>query len=81
MSFTWAHSSGLPDGVPSIQHVEFTTQLDVSNLAERVLDPTVHDTDKDVKQPQSQYQPLRNAIHHWSLHLAIDPVMDKSQAY
>ncbi|RMC15464.1 hypothetical protein DUI87_07656 [Hirundo rustica rustica] len=33
LSFTWADSSGFLDGIPSIQHVDCTTQLDASNLA------------------------------------------------
>ncbi|KAK4825444.1 hypothetical protein QYF61_027474 [Mycteria americana] len=47
--------------------VDHTTQLGVvSKLAEGALSPTVHVADKDVKQCQSQYRPLRNATRHWS---------------
>ncbi|KAK4832903.1 hypothetical protein QYF61_026546 [Mycteria americana] len=63
------------DGIPSLQRVDSTTQLgDVGKLAEGALNPTVHVTDKDVKQRQSQYQPLRNTTHHWYPlgHRAID---------
>ncbi|KAK4828770.1 hypothetical protein QYF61_000795 [Mycteria americana] len=39
------------DGIPSLQHVECATQLGVvSKPAEGALNPTVHVTDKDVKQ-------------------------------
>ncbi|KAK4810518.1 hypothetical protein QYF61_004481 [Mycteria americana] len=56
------------DGIPSLQRVDCTTQLGVvGKLAEGVLNPTVHVTDKDVKQRQSQYRPLRNTTRHWSL--------------
>ncbi|KAK4823457.1 hypothetical protein QYF61_002293 [Mycteria americana] len=63
------------DGIPSHQCVNRTTQLGVvGRLAEGALDPTVHVTDKDVKQHWSQYQPLRNATCHWSPlgHRAVD---------
>jgi len=44
-----------PDGIPFLQHVNHTTQLGViSNVAEGALDPTVHVTDKDVKQRWSK---------------------------
>lgn len=44
-----------------------TTQLGVNGKpAEGALDPTVHVTDTDVKQCQSQYQALMNDTHHWS---------------
>ncbi|GAB0192530.1 hypothetical protein GRJ2_001718300 [Grus japonensis] len=57
----------LLDGIPSLQSIDHTTQLGVvSNLAEGALDPAVHIADKDVKQCQSQYRPLRNATRHWS---------------
>ncbi|KAK4832392.1 hypothetical protein QYF61_022247 [Mycteria americana] len=53
-------------GIPSFQLVDCTTQLDViSKCAEGALNPTVHVTNKDVKQRQSQYRPLRNATYHW----------------
>lgn len=81
LSSTWADSSGLLDGIPSTQHVDCTTQLDASNLAERALNSAVCDTEKDVKQHWFQYQLLRNATHHWSPHLAIDPIIHNSQAY
>ncbi|KAK4829762.1 hypothetical protein QYF61_006486 [Mycteria americana] len=55
------------DGIPSLQHVDRTTQLGViGKLAEGALNPTVHVTNKDVKQRWSQHRPLRNATHHWS---------------
>ncbi|KAK4827794.1 hypothetical protein QYF61_021747 [Mycteria americana] len=42
------------DGIPSLQSIDCTTQLGVvSKLAEGALNPTVHVTDKDVKQHQS----------------------------
>ncbi|GAB0208383.1 cAMP-dependent protein kinase inhibitor alpha [Grus japonensis] len=53
------------DGIPSLQHVDHTTQLGVvSKLAEGALDPTVHVANKDIKQCRSQYRPLRDATHH-----------------
>ncbi|KAK4819077.1 hypothetical protein QYF61_025310 [Mycteria americana] len=56
-----------PDGIPSLQCVDCTTQLGViSKLAEGALNPTVHVTNKDVKQCRSQYRPLRNATCHCS---------------
>ncbi|KAK4822236.1 hypothetical protein QYF61_011877 [Mycteria americana] len=49
------------DGIPSLQHINCTTQLDVvDKLAEGALNPTIHVANKDVKQCQSQCQPLRN---------------------
>ncbi|KAM6384895.1 dTDP-D-glucose 4,6-dehydratase isoform 4-T5 [Alca torda] len=43
------------DGIPSLQHVDRATQLGVvGKLAEGTLNPTVHVTDKDVKQHWSQ---------------------------
>ncbi|KAK4808881.1 hypothetical protein QYF61_007996 [Mycteria americana] len=63
------------DGIPSLQRVDCTTQLGVvGKLAEGALNPTVHVTAKDVKQCQSQHQPLRNAACHCSPpgHRAID---------
>ncbi|KAK4821027.1 hypothetical protein QYF61_012113 [Mycteria americana] len=55
------------DGIPSLQCVDCTTQLGViGKLAEGALNPTVHVTDKDGQQHQSQYRPLRNATRHWS---------------
>ena len=55
------------DGIPSLQHVNHTTQLGViGNLAEGALSPTVHAVDKDVKQRWSQYWPLKNTTPHWS---------------
>ncbi|GAB0188195.1 cAMP-dependent protein kinase inhibitor alpha [Grus japonensis] len=60
------------DGIPCLQHVDRTTQLGViGKLAEGALDCTVHVTDKDVKQRQSQYQHQRNATR---LHLDIEPL-------
>jgi len=44
------------DGIPSLQHVNRTTQLGVtSKLAEGALNPTLHVADKDGKQYQSQF--------------------------
>ncbi|KAK4825967.1 hypothetical protein QYF61_003536 [Mycteria americana] len=44
------------DGIPSLQHVDHTTQLAVvGNLAVGALTPTVHVANEDVKQHQSQY--------------------------
>ena len=44
------------DGIPSLQHVDRTTQLGViGKLAEGALNPTVHVANKDVKQHQPQY--------------------------
>ncbi|KAK4811014.1 hypothetical protein QYF61_015718 [Mycteria americana] len=63
------------DGIPSLRCTNRTTQLGViCRLAEGALNPTVHVADKDVKQHRSQYQPLRNATHHWSPlgHRAVD---------
>ncbi|KAK4827407.1 hypothetical protein QYF61_017837 [Mycteria americana] len=63
------------DGIPFLQCVDHTTQVGIiGKLAEGALNPTVHVTDKDIKHHQSQYQPLRNATHHWSPlgHRAID---------
>jgi len=52
---------------PSLRCVDCTTQLGVTiKLAEGALNRTVHVIDKDVKQCQSKYQPLRNATRHWS---------------
>ncbi|KAK4822002.1 hypothetical protein QYF61_006616 [Mycteria americana] len=46
------------DGIPSLQCVNRTTQLGViSKLAEGALNPTVHVTDKCVKQCLSEYRP------------------------
>jgi len=43
------------DGIPAFQHVNLTMQLGViGKLAEGALNPTVHATDKDVKQRRSQ---------------------------
>ena len=44
-----------PDGIPSLQRLNHTTQLGViGKLAEGALDPTVHVTNKDVTQGWSQ---------------------------
>ena len=46
----------LLEGIPTLQHVDHTTQLGaISKLAEGALNPTVHVADKDVKQHRSQY--------------------------
>ncbi|GAB0196099.1 cAMP-dependent protein kinase inhibitor alpha [Grus japonensis] len=55
------------DGIPSLQQVNRSTQLEVvGKLAEGALDPTVHVSNRDVKQHRSQYRPLRNTTCHWS---------------
>ena len=71
MGFTQAHLSSLSGSfwiaACSLQHVNCTIHLGVvGKLAEGALNPTVCVTDKDVKQRQSQYWSLRNAICHWS---------------
>jgi len=44
------------DGIPSFQHVDRTTQLGVfGKHAEGALNPTVHVTEKDIKQHWSQH--------------------------
>ncbi|KAK4813652.1 hypothetical protein QYF61_014951 [Mycteria americana] len=61
--------------IPFLQRVHCITQLCVvGKLAEGALNPTVHVTDKDVKQCRSQYRPLRNTTRHWSPlgHQAVD---------
>jgi len=63
------------NGISSLQCVSRTTQLGVvGRLAEGALSPSVHVTDKDVKQHWPQYQPLRHTTRHWSPpgHRAID---------
>ncbi|KAK4825708.1 hypothetical protein QYF61_002067 [Mycteria americana] len=53
------------DSIPSLQCVDHTTQLGVvGKLAEVAINPTVHVTDKDVKQRRSQHRLLRNATRH-----------------
>jgi len=53
------------DGICSFQHVNRTTQFGVIfKLAKGELSPTVHVTNKDVKQPRSQYQSQRNVTCH-----------------
>ncbi|KAK4813670.1 hypothetical protein QYF61_017637, partial [Mycteria americana] len=55
------------DGIPSLQRVDCTIQLGVvGKLAEGALNPAVHVANKDIKQRQSQYRPLRNATCLWS---------------
>ncbi|KAK4830027.1 LOW QUALITY PROTEIN: hypothetical protein QYF61_008365 [Mycteria americana] len=45
-----------PDGIPSLKHVNRTTQLGVvCKLAEGALNPTVYVIDEDIKQYWSQY--------------------------
>ncbi|KAK4826501.1 hypothetical protein QYF61_009574 [Mycteria americana] len=52
------------DGIPSLRHVNHTTQLGVvCKLAEGALNPTVHVIDEDIKQYRSQYGPLRDTTH------------------
>jgi len=44
------------DGIPSLRRVDRTTQLGiVGKLVKDALNPTVHFTNKDVKEHQSQY--------------------------
>ncbi|KAK4827094.1 hypothetical protein QYF61_014196 [Mycteria americana] len=53
------------DGIPSLRHVNCTTQLGVvCKLAEGALDPTVCVIDEDIKHYWSQYGPLRDTTHH-----------------
>ncbi|PKU43516.1 hypothetical protein llap_6172 [Limosa lapponica baueri] len=55
------------DGIISLQRVDQSTHFGVvSKLAEGALNPTIHVTNKDIKQHQSQSVLLRNATHHWS---------------
>ncbi|KAK4829865.1 hypothetical protein QYF61_007257 [Mycteria americana] len=55
------------DGIPSLRHVNCTTQLGVTcKLAEGALDPTVYVIDEDIKQYWSQYGPLRDTTCHRS---------------
>ncbi|KAK4815374.1 hypothetical protein QYF61_001362 [Mycteria americana] len=50
-----------PDGIPSLRHVNHTTQLGgVCKLAEGAINPTVYVTDEDVKLHWSQHRPLRD---------------------
>ena len=43
------------DGILSLRHVDNTTQLGVIHkLAEGALNPTVHSTDEDIKEHQTQ---------------------------
>ncbi|XP_038030836.1 cyclin-dependent kinase 6 isoform X2 [Anas platyrhynchos] len=49
---------------PSFVSIAPHSVMSASKLAEGALDLTVHVTDKDVKQRQSQYQPLRITTHH-----------------
>ncbi|PKU46894.1 hypothetical protein llap_2788 [Limosa lapponica baueri] len=74
------------DGIPSLQHVNCTTQLGViCKLTEGALNPTVYVFDEDFKQYWSQYGPLRDttchrspsghqAINHYSLDVTIQPI-------
>ncbi|KAK4822574.1 hypothetical protein QYF61_017160 [Mycteria americana] len=53
------------NGIPSLRHVNHTTQLGVlCKFAEGALDPTVYVVDEDIKQCWSQYRPLRDTTHH-----------------
>ncbi|KAK4830856.1 hypothetical protein QYF61_013785 [Mycteria americana] len=53
------------DGIPSLRHVNCTTQLGVTcKLAEGALSPTGYVIDEDIKQYWSQYRPLRGTTHH-----------------
>ncbi|KAK4806151.1 hypothetical protein QYF61_001078 [Mycteria americana] len=55
------------DGIPSLRHVNCTTQLGViCKLAEGALNPTVYVIDEDIKQDWSQYGPLRDTTCHRS---------------
>ncbi|KAK4827398.1 LOW QUALITY PROTEIN: hypothetical protein QYF61_017803 [Mycteria americana] len=65
------------DGIPSLRHVNCTTQLGViCKLAEGALDPIVNVTDEDIKQHWSQYGPLRNttSVDHFPLDVTIQPI-------
>ena len=54
-------------GIPSFQCVNRITELGViGKLGEGAFNPTVQVANKNVKQHQSQYRPLRNTTHHWS---------------
>lgn len=54
-------------GISSFQCFSCTTWLGVTGkLAESVLSPTVHISEKDVKQHQSQYWFLKNVTRDWS---------------
>jgi len=47
---------GPTQGTPSLQHVDYSTQLGViCKFTEHARNPTVHVTDKDVKQCQLQH--------------------------
>ncbi|KAK4822534.1 hypothetical protein QYF61_015540 [Mycteria americana] len=53
------------DGIPSLRHVNHTTQLGVvCELVEGALNPTVCVIDEDIKQYWSQYGPLRDTTCH-----------------
>ncbi|KAK4825882.1 hypothetical protein QYF61_003156 [Mycteria americana] len=53
------------DGIPSLRHVNHTTQLGViCKLAEGALDPTVYVIVADIKQYWCQYEPLRDTAYH-----------------
>ncbi|PKU32521.1 serine-rich hypothetical protein [Limosa lapponica baueri] len=55
------------DGIPSLKHINHTTQLGViGKLAEGALDPTVCVIDEDIKQYCFQYGPFRIATSHQS---------------
>ncbi|PKU46701.1 hypothetical protein llap_3018 [Limosa lapponica baueri] len=63
------------DGISALQRMNSSTQLGViSKLAEGALNPTFHVVEKNVRQCQFQYNPLRNTTHHWFPlgHRAID---------
>ncbi|KAK4824541.1 hypothetical protein QYF61_016145 [Mycteria americana] len=52
------------DGIPSLQRVDCTTQLGVVHkLAEGALNPTVHVTNKDVKQCRSQLDTWNQLVY------------------
>ncbi|KAK4827897.1 hypothetical protein QYF61_022320 [Mycteria americana] len=64
-------------GIPSLRHVNRTTQLGViCRLAEGALDPTAYVIDEDTKQYWSQYRPLRDttSVDHYLLDATIQPI-------
>jgi len=53
------------DGIPSLRHVDRTTQLGViCKLTEGALDSTVYVIDEDIKQYWSQNGPLKDTTCH-----------------
>jgi len=59
------------DGIPSLRHVNHTTQLGViCKLAEGALDPAVCVIDEDTKQHWSHCGPMRDTMRRSILSLA-----------